>query len=318
MVEIDIKLIDMIKLGVIGMSPGNAHPYSWSSIINGIFDGEEINKVGYPAVTNYLVANRDTVGIPGAEVTCVWTQERSISESIAKSSNISQIVDNLEDMVPLVDAVLLSRDDPENHVAMAKPFLDAGIPLFIDKPLAITMEDLGYFSEENDKGKLIMSCSSMRFANECRVVKQEINALGKLELATAVGKKDWIKYGVHLLEALVALLDDPAPAFVKYIGKTDRDIVYIEFENGLQATLHLFMDISGTFQLSLFGQQGWRLIDVKNSYSMFRDNIIEFIRSVREGASRLSFDKTKNIIGVIIAANESKKRDGKTVDMSKF
>lgn len=308
----------MIKLGVIGMSPGNAHPYSWSSIINGTFDGEEISRIGYPAVTNYLVANKDTLGIPGAEVVCVWTQDRKISESIAMSSKIARIVENLEDMIPWVDAVLLSRDDPGNHLAMAKPFLDAGIPLFIDKPLAITLEELRYFSEESAKGKLLMSCSSMRYANECRIVKQEINTLGKLELATAVGKKDWIKYGVHLLEALFSLLDDPSPAFVKYIGKTEKDIVHIEFESGLQATVHLFMDIVGTFQLSLFGQQGWRLIDIKNSYSMFRDNIIEFIRSVQEGRPRLSFDKTENIIRTVIAANESKKRGGETIDMSKF
>ena len=297
------------------MSPGNAHPYSWSSIINGSFDGEEINKVGYPAVANYLEANKDTLGIAGAKVSCVWTQDRNISESIAKTSGISQIVDKLEDMLPLADAVLLSRDDPENHVAMAKPFIDAGIPIFIDKPLAITHDDLRYFSEENAKGKLIMSCSSMRYANECRIVKQEIGSLGKLELATAVGKKDWIKYGVHLLEALFALLDDPRPVSVKHTGKTGKDIVHIEFESGFQATVHLFMDISSTFQLSLYGQQGWRLIDIKNSYSMFRDNIIEFVRSVQEGKSRLSFDKTENIIRTVIAANESLQQGGKTIEM---
>jgi predicted dehydrogenase len=303
----------MSKLGIIGMSRGNAHPYSWSSIINGNFDGNEIDKAGYPAVTAYLEANRDTLGIADAEVTCVWTQERAISESIAKTSGIAHVVAQLEEMIPLVDAVLLSRDDPENHVAMAKPFLDAGIPLFVDKPLAITTEDLRYFSNENRKGKLLMSCSSMRYANECRIVRQEIASLGKLELATAVGKKDWEKYGVHLVEALFSLLNDPRPASVKYIGKPDKDIVFIEFENGILATVHLFMDISSTFQLSLYGQQGWRSIDIKNSYSMFRDNIIEFVRSVQEGASRLSFDKTENIIRTVIAALESKKQDGKTI-----
>ncbi len=308
----------MLEIGIIGMSPGNAHPYSWSSIINGAFDGEEINKVGYPAVANYLEANKDTLGIPCAKVTCVWTQDRKISESIAMSSKIPQVVDSFEDMIPFVDAVLLSRDDPENHVAMAKPFLDAGLPIFIDKPLAITKKDLQFFADENAKGRLIMSCSSMRYANEAKIVKQEIQSLGKLELATAVGKKDWIKYGVHIVEGLFSLLNDPLPATVRSIGKKDREIVYIEFENGFQATVHLFMDIVGTFQISIFGQQGWRLIDIKNSYSMFRDNIIEFTRSVKEGASRLSFDKTQNIIRTVIAAIESSKEGGKVIDMSKF
>lgn len=303
----------MMKIGMIGMSPGNAHPYSWSAIVNGHFDAAEINAVGYPAVSNYLEANKSTLGIPDAKVTHVWCQERSISESIAKTTQIEQVVDRLEDMIGQVDAVFLTRDDAENHVAMAKPFLDANIPLFVDKPLALSMQDLDYFSNENAKGRLIMSCSSMRYANECMIVKQEIDALGELMLATAVGKKDWNKYGVHLLEALFALLNDPRPVSVKHIGERDKDIVYILFDNGFRAVCHLFMDISGTFQLSLFGQAGWRLMDIKNSYSMFRDNIIEFIRSVQEGKSRLPFEKTRSIIQTIIGANESLQQSGKTI-----
>jgi predicted dehydrogenase len=303
----------MIKIGMIGMSPGNAHPYSWSAIINGCFDANEINRIGYPAVSAYLEANRDTLGIMGTRVISVWAQEKEIAGSIAKTTAIQDIAGSLEEMATKVDAVILARDDAENHVVMSKPFIDAGIPVFIDKPIAVTKEDLAYFSEEYARGKLIMSCSSMRYANEARIVKQELASLGKLELATAVGKKDWPKYGVHLLEALFSLLDDPKPVAVKHIGKTNKDIVHVEFEDGFQATLHLFMDISSTFQLSVFGQNGWRLIDIKNSYSMFRDNIIEFIRSVQENKARLPFEKTGRIIRTLMGATESLKLGGQTV-----
>lgn len=307
----------MIKIGVIGMSTGNAHPYSWSSIINGVFDAGEIRKIGYPAVANYLEANKDTIGINGAKVTCVWSQDKKISESIAKTAQIGTITESLEEMAGLVDAVILTRDDPENHVSMAKPFIDAGIPFFIDKPLAITKEDLQYFSDQNAKGKFIMSCSSMRYANECRIVKQELASLGTLELATAVGKKDWIKYGVHLMEALFSLLDDPKPVSVKHVGEKGKDIVCVEFETGFRATLHLFMDISPTFQVSLFGRKGWRLMDIKNSYSMFRDNIIEFIRSVEDGKPRLPFEKTEAIIKTLMAAMESLEKGGETIYLTR-
>ncbi|MCM4173503.1 oxidoreductase [Arenibacter sp. TNZ] len=303
----------MIKLGIIGMSEGNAHPHSWSAIINGSYNAEEIDKMGFPAVSNYLKANEDTLGVSGAKVTCVWTQDKNISGSIAKTAKIETIANSLEEMAGMVDAVILARDDAKNHVAMAKPFIDADIPIFIDKPLAITVEDLEYFSNQNAKGKFIMSCSSMRYANECRIVKQELASLGNLELATAVGKKDWIKYGVHLLEALFSLLDDPKPVSVQHVGEAGKDIVYIKFENGLLTTLHLFMDISPTFQVSLFGQKGWRLMDIKNSYSMFRDNIIEFVRSVEEGKPRLPFEKTEMIIKTLIGAMESLEKGGKTV-----
>lgn len=305
----------MIKIGIIGMSPGNAHPYSWASIINGCFDADEITETGYPAVADYLTANKDILGVSGAKVTHVWTQERQISESIAMSSGIANIVDKLEDMTGQVDAVLLTRDDPENHVEMSRPFIDAGIPLFIDKPVACTYNDLEYFSKAWADGKFIMSCSSMRYANECRVVKQEISKLGAIELVTAVGKKDWIKYGVHLMEAVFSLLDDPVARSVKHISESKKDIVHITFENGIQCVVNIFMDISPTFQVSVFGQKDWRIMDIKNSFSMFRDNIIEFIRSVGEGKPRLSFDKTENIIRVLIGAMESLEKGGKEISL---
>jgi predicted dehydrogenase len=247
----------------------------------------------------------------------VWTQERPISQSIANTTQIDHVVDRLEDMVTAVDAVILGRDDAENHVAMSKPFIEAGIPIFIDKPLAITREDMEWFSEQQVNGKFLMSCSSMRYANECRIVKQDLQSLGKLELITAVGKKDWLKYGVHMLEAVFSLLDDPMPVSVQHIGEKDKDIVHIRFEDGMQALIHLFMHITPTFQLSVFGEQGWRLIDIKNSYSMFRDNIIEFVRSVEEGKSRLPFYKTRNIINTLIGADESLKTGGAIIQLKK-
>jgi len=303
----------MLRVGIIGMSAGNAHPYSWSSIINGEYDGEEITTIGYPGVTAYLDANKDTLGLPEARVTHVLTQDISISKSIAASSGIENIAERAEDMIGKVDAVILARDDAEFHVEMAKPFIEAGIPVFIDKPLAIKQEDLDWFEEQHAAGRFIMSCSSMRYANECRVVKQDITSLGKLELVTAVGKKDWLKYGVHMIEAMFATLDDPKVATVQHIGERGKDVVHITFEDGLPATIHLFMDISGTFRLTFFGQKAWKMAEIKNSYSMFRDNIIEFLRSVKEGKSRLDFGITKNIINTVIAAEASRLSGGKII-----
>lgn len=305
----------MLRIGITGMSAGNAHPYSWSSIINGLYDGKEISEKGYPGVTAYLNANADTLGIPDAKVTHVWTQDLSISRSIAASSGIEHVVEQAEDMIGQVDAVILARDDAEFHVDMARPFIEAGIPIFIDKPLTISQPDLDWFAQQVAAGKFIMSCSSMRYANECRIVKQELAAIGKLELVTAVGKKDWEKYGVHMVEALLATLDDLKVATVQHVGEKGKDVVHLVFENGMPATIHLFMDISGTFQLTFFGQQAWRMADIKNSYSMFRDNIIEFIRSVNEGQSRLDFAKTINVINVIIAAQKSREAGGAIISI---
>lgn len=305
----------MLKLGIIGLSEGNGHPYSWSAIINGDFNRPAMDKCGFAGIPVYLEANRDTLGIYGARVTHVWTQDRKISEHIALASGIEHVVDRAEKMMGRVDAVILARDDPKNHVIMAKPFLDADIPIFIDKPLAITAEDLDFFTEQNAMGKLFMSCSSMRYAKEVGKARSELASLGTIKLATVVGKKDWIKYGVHMLEALYALLDDPKAISVQHLSEPGKDIVLINFEDGLLATVHIFKDISLTFQLSLFGQDGWRLVEIKDSYAMFRENLKEFIHSVKEGRSRLPFDLTENIIRSLIGAKESREHGGETIHL---
>lgn len=306
----------MIKLGIIGSSEGNGHPYSWSAIINGSYNREAMADCGYAGIPLYLNANKATLGIDDAKVTCLWTQDKKLSQHIAKSSLIHNVADNMEDMIGQVDAVLLARDDPENHKEMAKPFIDADVPIFIDKPLCMTNEDLEYFGQQVEKGKFVMSCSSMRYASENGAFNQGINSLGKIELVTATGKKDWVKYGVHMLEGLFAFFDDPKAVSVRHISnKSRKDIVYVEFETGLLATVNLFYDITPTFQMSVFGQDDWKLIEYKNWYAMFRDNLIEFVRSVQQGKPRLDFSKTKNIIKTLIAANESLKQGGQTISL---
>ncbi len=303
----------MLKLGIVGLSQGNGHPYSWAAIVNGNYNETEMAKCGFAGIPIYLAANRDTLGVQDAKVTHIWTQERKISEHIAKAALIDNVVDNLPDMIGKIDALMLTRDDAENHVAMAKSFIDADVPVFIDKPLAITTKDLEYFKQQVAKDKFIMSCSSMRYSAENQAARTEFGSFGSVELITAVGKKDWIKYGIHILEGIFALVDDPKAVCVKHISKSHKDIVYVEFETGLIATVHLFYDITPTFQISIFGQSGWKLIEYKNWYAMFKNNIIEFVRSVRQGGSRLDFSKTENLIRVLIAAGDSLENGGKTI-----
>ena len=134
------------------------------------------------------------LGIDGAQVTHIWTQDPAVSRHCAAASRVDNVVDNLDDLIGQVDAVLLARDDPENHVTMAKPFLDAEVPIFVDKPLAIRRADLDYFAEQHAAGKFIMSCSSLRYSAGNQSARADIDSLGELELAVVVGKKDWRKW----------------------------------------------------------------------------------------------------------------------------
>ena len=60
-----------LRIGILGMTEGNGHPYSWSAIFNG-FDKEEMSKCPYPVIPVYLGKQpRENFGIPGAHITCI-------------------------------------------------------------------------------------------------------------------------------------------------------------------------------------------------------------------------------------------------------
>src|SRR5215472_4872506 len=112
-----------LRLGMIGLSPGNGHPYSWSAIING-YDRRAMASCPYPAIPRYLGRQRfPAAALAGAAVTHIWTQDGDASEHIARAARIPNIVDRPDAMIGHVDAVLLARDDAENHYEHASAFL---------------------------------------------------------------------------------------------------------------------------------------------------------------------------------------------------
>ena len=128
-----------LRLGIIGMSEGNGHPYSWSAIFNG-FDPEVMATCPFPVIPAYLAKQKFPEDqIPDAEVTHIYTQSPEISAHIAAAARIPNAVNEPEEMLGQIDALLLARDDAENHPKFARPFLEAGVPVYIDKPLALTV-----------------------------------------------------------------------------------------------------------------------------------------------------------------------------------
>ncbi len=305
----------MLNIGVIGLSEGNQHPYSWAAIINGDYDQAMMDNCGSPYPPVYLRANRDTLGIAGAKVTHIWTQDRAISEHCAQACRIDHITGSIEDMIGKVDAVMLLRDDPENHVAMARPLIDAGMPLFIDKPLAYNREDLAYFESQIRDGKHIASCSSMRYSAGVQSARTQLPTIGRVELVVAVGQKDWRKYSVHYIEGMLALLGDPPVRAATHIsGIAGRDVVSFELEGDILATVHVFTGIAPAGELNVYGTKGSLCVDHGGAYTLFRNNIEQAIKGFRMDKPVIDFNNTRNVIRAVIAGRESLEAGGKRIE----
>lgn len=308
----------MLKLGIIGMSEANGHPYSWSAIINGSYDPELMKDCGYPVIPAYLAGNVDTLGIDDAKVTHIWCKEGAdISDHVSRTSHIENVVENMQDMIGQVDAVLLARDDPENHVEMAKPFIDAGVPIFIDKPLAFCRKDLDYFTSQIQAGKFIMSSSAMRYSAGVQANREKIKNLGKITLCIAAGPKCLRKYAIHYLEGLFSLLGEPQAIRVQHLGEDGRNTIRVELSNGAVAYIHVSKEVTAG-ELNVYGSAGHVSVDHGGSYTCFRAQLNEFVRSLRQGKPRTDYKITHNLINTLVGARESMQAGGKVIELTEY
>lgn len=271
-----------LKLGVLGISPGNGHPYSWSAIFNG-YDPAVMAKCPFPVIPRYLAERRfPEDAIPGARVTHIWTQDRAASEHIAAAALIPTIVSQASDMIGEVDAVLLARDDAENHMVQAAPFLTAGVPVYIDKPLALSRtQALAIYGLQARPG-LIFTCSALAYAREFALDAREREALGPLRHVDAVAPKDWDRYAIHVIEPLLDLIGTQGE--IRHtIARGDKvRTLDLEWDSGLTGRIMTLGASTGPIEIRLFGERGFRIMRFEDNFEAFRAALRAFMDIVTD------------------------------------
>lgn len=276
-----------LRLGVIGLSPGNGHPYSWSAIFNG-YDAAAMEHCGFPVIPRYLEKQRfPDDAIADARVTHVWTQDLAISRHVAQAACIEHVVDRCTDLIGQVDAVLLARDDAENHRRFAEPFIAAGLPIYIDKPLAHSRQAAIELLALETRPAQIFSCSALRFAEEMLLSQREVERIGGIRHVSARVPKSWIKYAIHVIDPILkncGPIDNVRNVRARGFGP-DGSGTEVSFEWGdeegtceIRASGNEPSPISVTYS----GSKGTVDTQFKDSFSAFRSALETFLKdSVR-------------------------------------
>ncbi len=295
-----------IRTGIIGLSEGNGHPFSFSAIVNG-YDDQHFAAAGWPVIHNYLRAQPpDRFGIGEARITCAWTQDPALTAVLCAACRIDTACATPQEMIGQVDAVIVARDDWETHAAFALPFLDAGLFVFVDKPLSLDDGDLARFEPYLRQGRL-MSCSGLRFAAELdslrgRRDQWEIGTPKVIHAAVLNGVE---KYGIHMIEAVASL--DPAWGGARSITRLDvpHDAWLITLSDGVPLLLHCLGNAGKTFHLSIYGDRGHRHFDLHDNFSAFRRALEAFFGMVTTGRPPIAPDETLAIMRLIQKARSN-------------
>lgn len=289
-----------LRLGILGMSEGNGHPYSWSAIFNG-YDPQAMAKCPFPVIPDYL--SRQTFpqdSISNARVTHIWTQSRLVSEHIAAASLIDHVVDDYRAMIGHVDAVLLARDDAENHLEMSRPFLQAGLPIFIDKPIALSRDTLASILALEQFPGQVFSCSAMRYARELQVTDADRAQIGPVRAIYATTPKKWGTYAVHIIEpVLLALGDQGDIEQVTPMTSGDTTIVTVRWSSGAMATFAALGSVTAQIQIMLYGLHSSKTLTFSDTFPAFRASLAAFVDSVRTRSRVIPTTHMEQVVAII-------------------
>jgi len=312
-----------LRFAMLGMIPGNGHPYSWSAIING-YDKAAMATCPYAGITRYLNAQPfESVRVPGAQVTHVWTDDPADAPLVSKASLVPNVVKRPEDVIGHVDAVFVATDDGFEHVRRARPFVEAGLPVFVDKPLALTVPDVRTFIAWKKGGARILSSSGMRYAPELDPILADRSALGDLRWISSLMAKAWENYGIHAFEPIFRILG-PGFASVRLESQPKLEVAHILDRSGVQINIPMIYDggaIFGTVHLvGAAGQLTTRLSGSDNTYySAFRRQLVAFVDFVRAGGvDPYPFTDTVEMMAVLIAGLRSRAEGGLPVLSDSF
>ena len=300
------------RLGILGLSPGNGHPFSFSAILN-FYDDQAFARAGWPVIHAYLQRRKaEDFGIAGARVTHAWTQDPAVTRALCAACRIGQAVARPEDMIGRIDAAIVARDDQDSHWALARPFLEAGLPVFVDKPLSTDPAVLARFRPYLEHGKL-MSCAGLRYATELDEARAGLAGYGEIVSLRGAAIYGWEQYGVHLVEAMFGLTKARPRAVSCVRGKHEQMILHLD--DGSLATIDALGAVPVQFTLSIHGRDRASSHELRDNFSAFKRLLADFVKQVETGAPSIAPSETLCVMRTLIAGRRAADRGGGPVEL---
>ncbi len=307
-----------IRLAMLGMVDGNGHPFSWSAIINGGYDKDGMLACGYPGICDYLFAQpASALGIEGAKVTHVWCDDAGDAKRVAKAACVEHVLQKPEDAIGQVDAVLIATDIGHEHVERARAFVEAGVPVFVDKPMVDNEKDLQQFHQWVTSGRAIMTSSCMRYAHEFRDMKLRLPAIGPVEAITVTMAKTWERYGIHALEAVYHLVEPGQWLGVSNTGSVDHNIVHARHTSGTDLVLIVAKNLTGAFgHVVAYGQNGRVDARFEDTFHAFKSQLAAYVNYLRTSDQPIAWGQTIEQMKLVIAGIRSRDEAGRYVPLT--
>lgn len=252
-----------------------------------------------------------------------------------------------------IDGVLIATPG-STHVAVALPFVQAGLPVFIEKPLAVSLAQACQLKQVIKEGNLVQVGHIHLYNPAYLAAKKAANKIGKISLVYFEGMAPgpvrddmsvWWDWGPHGVSMILDLLGE-WPCCVQAWGisihpsKTslcDVVEVHITFSSGTEALCSTsWLSPEKRTRLTIVGEMGSVVFDDRvekkviyyksgavfyprySKNPVLRAELKQFIQMVKTRQPVLTdFDNGLAVVGVLDAADRSRRADGKIIEIRK-
>ena len=229
-----------------------------------------------------------------------------------------EIVESIDELIERVDVVLLETNDGRLHLEQALPVLEAGKPLFIDKPMAASLADvLALFDAADHYGVPVFSSSSLRFQPAMQDVRE--GSIGRVVGADAYSPAhleathpDLFWYGIHGVETLFTVMGVGCQD-VRRIASDSTDVVVGTWADGRIGTFRGTRSGASGYGGTAFGADGVAVLDYSSGYAPLVEAIADFFRT---GDVPVPPEETIEIFAFMAAADASKQQGGAPVALA--
>jgi hypothetical protein len=296
-----------IRIGIIGTD--TSHVIAFSKILND------------PKHPDFIPGARIVAAYKGGSKDIESSANRvdKYAEELARDWKV-EIVPDIATLLTKVDAVLLESVDGRPHLAQAKQVIAAGKPLFIDKPLASTLEDATEIARlAKAKGVKWFSSSSLRWAKSLAPLAQPglkgavVWGPGPLEEHHYL-ELGW--YAIHATEMLFTLLGQGCETVTRTYS-SEQDEITCRWKDGRIGTVRALRPYSD-FGAVVFTKDN-KIIQTPTKFEYSYVPLVkEFVTFFQTGKTPIDPAETVEIFAFLDAAQKSREQGGKPVALRKL
>lgn len=289
------------RIGMIGLD--TSHAVAFTKVLNATNSPHGCRVVaGFPMVSQDVASSRDRI----EKYTAQLRDEFGV-----------KIVAGIPELLAMVDGVMVESVDGRPHLEQARPAIEAGKPVFIDKPVAGNLTDaLEIFRLAKDKGVPCWSASSLRYAPWA--VEARAGAVGEVLGCDAFSPcsleehhPDLYWYGIHGVETLFTIMGTGCKS-VRRVQTTDYEQVTGIWADGRIGTFRGTRKGKHDYGAAIFGS---KKVVANVGYGGYEPLLVQVAEFFKTKKVPVAPEETIEIFAFMSAADESKKRGGAEVTL---